>query len=163
MCPDLMTSCSGSKRSSVEAYYYLCKPLDLSELKRILLHAVETTSRKSSEAPSGSSGKDYGCQSRLQEGIVPRIGTHHTAKAFPIFSPTGYTGAGHCGSLPIYRRENTYQVVGNISSSYSAHTTKTGVDIRRRQLTEFQTNRENGRFNFASTQTNNPSRPGVRI
>jgi carboxypeptidase family protein len=87
---------------------------------------------------------------------VPNSNQHDTAKAFPIFSPTGYTGAGHSRSLPIYRRENTYQVVGNLSSSYSNHTIKTGVDIRRRQLTEFQTNRGNGRFNFASSQTNNP-------
>ena len=47
-------------------------------------------------------------------------------------------------------------MVGNLSSSYSAHTIKTGVDVRRRQLTEFQTNRGNGRFNFATSQTNNP-------
>ena len=87
---------------------------------------------------------------------VPNANQHDTAKAFPIFSPGGYTGAGHSRSLPIYRRENTYQVVGNLSSSYSAHTIKTGVDIRRRQLTEFQTNRGNGRFNFATSQTNNP-------
>ena len=87
---------------------------------------------------------------------VPNSNQHDTAKAFPIFSPAGYTGAGHSRSLPIYRRENTYQVVGNISSSYRAHTIKTGIDVRRRQLTEFQTNRGNGRFNFASTQTNNP-------
>ena len=87
---------------------------------------------------------------------VPNANQHDTAKAFPIFSPGGYTGAGHSRSLPIYRRENTYQVVGNLSSSYSAHTIKTGVDVRRRQLTEFQTNRGNGRFNFATSQTNNP-------
>jgi hypothetical protein len=87
---------------------------------------------------------------------VPNANQHDTAKAFPIFSPAGYTGAGHSRSLPIYRRENTYQVVGNISSTYSAHTIKAGIDVRRRQLTEFQTNRGNGRFNFAVAQTNNP-------
>ena len=87
---------------------------------------------------------------------VPNANQHETAQAFPIFSPSGYTGAGHSRSLPIFRRENTYQVVGNISMNYSAHTIKTGVDVRRRQLTEYQTNRGNGRFNFSPNITNNP-------
>jgi hypothetical protein len=87
---------------------------------------------------------------------VPNANQHETAQAFPIFSPDGYTGAGHSRSLPIFRRENTYQAVGNITMTYSAHTIKTGIDVRRRQLTEFQTNRGNGRFNFSPSITNNP-------
>jgi hypothetical protein len=36
-------------------------------------------------------------------------------------------------------------------------TIKTGFDVRRRHLTEYQTNRGNGRFNFAPNITNNPA------
>ena len=87
---------------------------------------------------------------------VPNANQHETALAFPIFSPGGYTGVGHSRSLPIFRRENTFQYVGNVTISQGAHTLKTGLDIRRRQLTEFQTNRGNGRFNFSPSITNNP-------
>ena len=87
---------------------------------------------------------------------VPNANQHETAQAFPIFSPGGYTGVGHSRSLPIFRSENTFQYVGNLTISQGAHTLKTGLDIRRRQLTEYQTNRGNGRFNFSPSITNNP-------
>jgi hypothetical protein len=87
---------------------------------------------------------------------VPNANQHETAQAFPIFSPAGFTGVGHSRSLPIFRRENTFQYVGNVTISQGAHTLKTGFDMRRRQLTEYQTNRGNGRFNFSPSITNNP-------
>ncbi|MFM8392965.1 MAG: hypothetical protein ACKOB4_03470, partial [Acidobacteriota bacterium] len=64
---------------------------------------------------------------------------------------------GHSRSLPILRRQNVFQYVANLTYSGSAHTIKTGFDVRRRQLTEYQTNRGNGRFNFAPNITNNPA------
>ena len=87
---------------------------------------------------------------------VPNANQHETARAFPIFSPAGYTGAGHSRSLPIFRRENTFQYAGNLTWVKAAHTVKFGGDVRRRQLTEYQTNRGNGRFNFSPSITNNP-------
>lgn len=88
---------------------------------------------------------------------VPNANQHKTARAFPIFSPSGFTGAGHSRSLPIFRRENTFQYVGNLTMINGSHTIKVGGDVRRRQLTEFQTNRGNGRFNFSPSITNNPA------
>ena len=88
---------------------------------------------------------------------VPNANQHETARAFPIFSPSGYSGAGHSRSLPIFRRENTFQYVGNVTKNRAAHTLKFGGDVRRRQLTEYQTNRGNGRFNFSPSITNNPA------
>src|SRR5262245_55885465 len=88
---------------------------------------------------------------------VPNANQQEQQNAIPIFSPAGYTGIGHSRSLPILRRENTYQYVGNLTFTGSAHTVKTGLDVRRRQLTEYQTNRGNGRFNFAPNITNNPA------
>src|SRR5215510_6754047 len=87
---------------------------------------------------------------------VPNANQQEQQNAIPIFSPAGYTGIGHSRSLPILRRENTFQYVGNLTFTGSAHTVKTGLDVRRRQLTEYQTNRGNGRFNFAPNITNNP-------
>jgi len=68
--------------------------------------------------------------------------------AVPIFSPANYAGSGQSRSLPILRRENTFEELDNVTWTRSAHTFKFGVDVRRRQITEYQTNRGNGRFNF---------------
>jgi hypothetical protein len=88
---------------------------------------------------------------------VPNANQQDQQDGLPIFSPANYTGIGHSRSLPILRRENTYQYVGNLTFTGSAHTIKTGLDVRRRHLTEYQTNRGNGRFNFSPNITNNPA------
>ena len=88
---------------------------------------------------------------------IPNANQQEQQNAISIFSPAGYTGIGHSRSLPILRRENTFQYVGNLTFTESAHTIKAGLDVRRRQLTEYQTNRGNGRFNFAPNITNNPA------
>ncbi len=88
---------------------------------------------------------------------VPNANQQDAQDALPIFSPAGYTGIGHSRSLPILRRQNIFQYVGNLTYTGGAHTIKTGFDVRRRHLTEYQTNRGNGRFNFAPNITNNPT------
>jgi len=76
----------------------------------------------------------------------------------PIFSPgDGYQGIGQTRSLPIIRVENTFHPIVNLTNIRGAHTFKFGFDGRRRQVTQFQTNRGNGRFNFSRTFTNNPN------
>jgi hypothetical protein len=71
----------------------------------------------------------------------------------PIFSPSNYFGIGQTRSLPIFRRENTFQYVDNMTSTIGKHTFKWGADFRRRQLTIYQTNQGNGRFNFSPAFT----------
>ena len=83
------------------------------------------------------------------------------ADGLPIFSPSGYFGFGHTRSLPILRRENSYQYAGNMSWIHGKHTVKFGGDIIRRQISEFQTNRGNGRFNFSNVFTNDPNNAGA--
>ena len=80
----------------------------------------------------------------------------------PIVSPSNYFGIGQTRSLPIFRRENTFQYLDNMSATLGAHTLKWGVDFRRRQLTIYQTNQGNGRFNFspAFTDSRNPAGSG---
>src|SRR6185312_15292832 len=76
----------------------------------------------------------------------------------PIFSPSGYSGTGMSRSLPIYRRENTFEELDNVTWTRGKHTLRFGIDVRRRQITEYQTNRGNGRFNFSTGFT---AQPGV--
>ncbi len=78
----------------------------------------------------------------------------------PIVSPADYTGIGQTRSLPIIRIQNTFNPTVNFTKVLSRHTLKFGADIRRRQLTEFQTNRGNGRFNFNRNFTTDPNNTG---
>ena len=87
---------------------------------------------------------------------MPNANQQTGQDGIPIFTPTGYTGIGHSRSLPIFRHERTFQYVTNLTFARDTHTIKTGFDMRRRHMGEFQTNRGNGRFNFASNITNNP-------
>lgn len=75
----------------------------------------------------------------------------------PIFSPSGYTGIGQTRSLPIVRIENTFHPRVDFTYLRRAHSIKFGMEARRRQITQFQTNRGNGRFNFSSLFVNNPN------
>jgi hypothetical protein len=86
---------------------------------------------------------------------VKNSNTHPLQSVFPIFSPSGYTGTGHSRSLPIFRRENTFQYMDNVTFTMGAHILKFGANITRRQITEYQTNRGNGRFNFSPAFTDN--------
>jgi outer membrane receptor protein involved in Fe transport len=88
---------------------------------------------------------------------VPNANQQDGQDGIPIFSPAGYTGVGHSRSLPILRRERTFQYVSNLTFAGDTHTFKAGFDVRRRHMSEFQTNRGNGRFNFSSSITNNPA------
>src|SRR5207248_559856 len=74
----------------------------------------------------------------------------------PIFSPASYFSIGMSRSLPILRRENTFEELDNVTWTRGRHTLKFGIDFRRRQITEYQTNRGNGRFNFTTGFTAQP-------
>jgi hypothetical protein len=107
----------------------------------------------------------------LQEGAEPgarlgeALGVRNSnqgpqSDGIPIFSPAGYTGIGQTRSLPIKRIETTYNPAVNFTNLRGRHTLKFGFDTRVRRLTQFQTNRGNGRFNFARTFTDDPNNPG---
>ncbi len=104
----------------------------------------------------------------LQEGAAPgaklgeALGVRNAnqgpaSDGIPIFSPAEYQGIGQTRSLPIIRIENTFHPMVNLTNIRGAHTFKFGFDERRRQLTQFQVNRGNGRFNFSRTFSNNPN------
>jgi outer membrane receptor protein involved in Fe transport len=88
---------------------------------------------------------------------VPNANQQEEQNGIPIFSPAGYTGIGQSRSLPILRDERTFQYVANLTYAADKHTFKAGLDVRRRHMGEFQTNRGNGRFNFGPNITNNPA------
>ena len=75
----------------------------------------------------------------------------------PIISPGGYFGIGQTRSLPIYRINNTFHPRVDFTKLNGPHSFKFGTDLRRRQITQYQTNRGNGRYNFGRTFTDNPN------
>ena len=93
---------------------------------------------------------------------VPNSNVTPREQNLPIFSPASYLGIGQTRSLPLYRRENTFQELDNLTWTHNSHTLKFGGDFRRRQLTIYQTNQGNGRFNFspALTDSRNPAGTG---
>jgi Carboxypeptidase regulatory-like domain len=103
--------------------------------------------------PNGQLGNQLG---------VPNSNVTPREQNLPIFSPSTYLGVGQTRSLPLYRRENTFQPLDNLVWTRNSHTLKFGVDFRRRQLTIYQTNQGNGRFNFspALTDSRNPAGSG---
>ncbi|HMJ61379.1 MAG TPA: TonB-dependent receptor [Bryobacteraceae bacterium] len=84
---------------------------------------------------------------------VPNANVTPNEQNLPIFTSSSYLGIGQTRSLPIFRRENTFEYIDNVSDTQGAHTLKFGVDFRRRQLTIYQTNQGNGRFNFSPALT----------
>jgi hypothetical protein len=103
--------------------------------------------------PGGGLGNALGL---ANSNVTPR------EQNLPIFSPANYLGVGQTRSLPLYRRENTFQELDNLTWIKGTHTLKIGADFRRRQLTIYQTNLGNGRFNFspAFTDSRNPAGKG---
>ena len=102
--------------------------------------------------PNGQLGNQLG---------VPNSNVTPMEQNLPIFSPASYLGIGQTRSLPIFRRENTYEYLDNMTFTVGAHTLKWGVDFRRRQLTIYQTNQGNGRFNFSPGLTGSRTQVGT--
>ncbi len=92
---------------------------------------------------------------------VPNANVTPDEQNLPIFSPSGYLGIGQTRSLPLFRRENTFEYLDNMTKTAGAHTLKWGADFRRRQLTIYQTNMGNGRFNFSQALTDSRNPAGV--
>jgi Carboxypeptidase regulatory-like domain/TonB dependent receptor len=99
-------------------------------------------------APGAGLGNELGI---ANSNVTPR------EQNLPIFSPASYLGVGQTRSLPLYRRENTFQELDNLTWTKGLHTLKIGADFRRRQLTIYQTNEGNGRFNFSTGFTDFPT------
>ena len=90
----------------------------------------------------------------LANALGVRNGNSHPLQyALPIINNSNYAGVGHSRSLPIYRRSNTFHYQDNVTFTAGAHTLKFGGGVYRRQITEYQTNRGNGRFNFNAAFT----------
>jgi hypothetical protein len=90
--------------------------------------------------PNGGLGNQLG---------VPNSNVTPLEQNLPIFSPANYLGIGGTRSLPLDRTQNMFEELDNLTWTKGLHTLKMGADFRRRQMSYYQTNEGNGRFNFS--------------
>jgi hypothetical protein len=107
--------------------------------------------RQEGAAPGARLGEQLG---------VARSNQGPQSDGIPIVSPSGYFGIGQTRSLPIVRIENTLHPRIDFTRLQGKHSIKFGFESRRRQITQYQTNRGNGRFNFGRTFTDDPNNTG---
>jgi len=72
----------------------------------------------------------------------------------------GYVGLGDPTSVPLATINNLFQYRGSLTYIRGSHQIKIGGDLRRRQLTPFQSTSSKGQFLFDTGYTNNSSVPG---
>ena len=92
---------------------------------------------------------------------VPNSNSSPFQSVMPTVQISSYASSGMGRSLPIYRVQNTFHYVDNITYTLRAHTLKAGLDVRRRQMSEYQTNNGNGGFTFTPAFTNGPGIGGT--
>jgi len=136
---------------AVASYIRVISPLLVNEL-RAGMNRYRLDYTANQYAPGAALGNQLG---------VPNANVTPDEQNLPIFSSSGYLGIGQTRSLPLFRRENTFEYVDNMTLTKGAHTLKWGVDFRRRQLTIYQTNMGNGRFNFSPALTDSRQPAGV--
>jgi hypothetical protein len=135
---------------AVASYSKVITPTFINEL-RVGMNRFRLDYTADQFAPGAGLGNKLG---------VPNSNVTPLEQNLPIFSPSSYIGTGQTRSLPIFRRENTFQYIDNMTYIKGAHTLKWGVDFRRRQLTIYQTNQGNGRFNFSPAFTDSRAGSG---
>ncbi len=91
---------------------------------------------------------------------VPNSNQGPFSDGVPIVAPANYTGIGGPQSLPTIRVENTFNPNVSLTKISGTHTLKYGVNVVRRHIVDFQTNRGDGRFNFDRNFTTNPNSTG---
>ncbi len=79
-----------------------------------------------------------------------------------IIAPAGFRQLGDVGFTPTVTVNNVFQYLGNVSYISGGHTIKTGGDLRRRQVSPFQSPTARGQFNFNANLTNDPTNAVAR-
>ena len=99
---------------------------------------------------------DYGTTPNQAIGI-PGATIDSDSSGLSAIAPSGFTGLGASGYIPIIVTNNVYQDVVNFTRVTGKHAIKFGTDIRRRQVAAFQSPFARGYFQFDPNFTNDPS------
>jgi len=100
---------------------------------------------------------NYGTNADTKLGI-PGANVDNWSSGFgQVTLAGGYRALGDTGFIPLVTINNLFQEVANFSYIKGAHTIKVGADLRRRQMTPFQSSSPEGTFAFDANLTNDPS------
>lgn len=99
---------------------------------------------------------NYGKSVDDQLGI-PGANVDLDSSGLSIISVSGLRALGDASYIPLITINNLFQEGGAITYIRGAHSIKIGADLRRRQVTAFQSPTSKGQFSFDSNFTNDPS------
>ena len=91
---------------------------------------------------------------------IPGTNIDTDSSGFSPIGVAGFVGIGDPTSVPLATINNVFQYQGSITYIRGDHQIKIGGDLRRRQLTPFQSTSSKGQFLFDAGYTNNTSVPG---
>jgi carboxypeptidase family protein/TonB-dependent receptor-like protein len=107
-------------------------------------------------------------QTGVDEGdrLGERLGVRNAnqgplSDGLPVFALSGFTGIGQSRAVPTIRIENSFNPRLDLTKVAGRHTLKTGLNIIRRQLTDYQLSEGNGRYEFNRDFTSDPNNPGA--
>jgi outer membrane receptor protein involved in Fe transport len=99
---------------------------------------------------------NYGKNVDEQLGI-PGANVDLDSSGLSIVSVSGLLALGDASYIPLITINNLFQEGGSFTYIRGAHSIKFGADLRRRQVTAFQSPTSKGQFSFDSNFTNDPS------
>lgn len=100
--------------------------------------------------------------SKLGDSIgIPGANQGPNSDGLPIIDIAGYTGIGHGRAAPTIRVENTFNPRFTLTKLKGNHTLKAGMNLIRRQVSDFQLSAAAGRFEFTREFTANPNFAGT--
>ncbi|MGC4051194.1 MAG: TonB-dependent receptor [Paludibaculum sp.] len=100
--------------------------------------------------------QNYGSKASDQVGLKG-INIDDDSSGLSIAQIAGFTALGDWSFIPLLTLNNMYQYSGNVNYIQGSHNLKVGGDVRRRQISVFQSAYARGQFNFDSNLTNDPS------
>jgi outer membrane receptor protein involved in Fe transport len=99
---------------------------------------------------------NYGKNVSEQLGI-PGANVDEQSSGLTPFVIAGFRGLGDSNFVPLIDKNNLFQYAGSVTVIRGPHTIKVGADLKRRQITFYQSNQPRGSYNFDSNFTNDPS------
>jgi hypothetical protein len=99
---------------------------------------------------------NYGKNVDDQLGI-PGANVDADSSGLSIVSISGLLALGDASYIPLITINNLFQEGGSLTYMRGSHSLKIGADLRRRQVTAFQSPTSKGQFSFDSNFTNDPS------
>jgi hypothetical protein len=92
-----------------------------------------------------------------QQFGIPGTNIDDDSSGLSPFQISGFRGIGDSTFLPLLTFNNLFQYQGSVTYIHGTHSIKIGGDVRRRQLTPFQSSYAKGEWFFDPNFTNDPS------